>query len=65
MNSNIRCIEMNIARAKAIEKSKLNSNIRCIEIKYLDDKCKTFQLNSNIRCIEMINTLDLFVNLLS
>ena len=32
LNSNIRCIEINIARAKAIEQEKLNSNIRCIEI---------------------------------
>ena len=33
LNINIRCIEINIARAKAIEQEKLNINIRCIEIR--------------------------------
>ena len=28
----MRCIEINIARAKAIEQEKININMRCIEI---------------------------------
>ena len=40
ININMRCIEMNIARAKAIEQEKININMRCIEIKVITEVIK-------------------------
>ena len=54
LNSNIRCIEINIEILAQRMSIALNSNIRCIEIKLRCAVAVSLEvLNSNIRCIEM------------